>query len=350
MSSRRFLSLFVLAACGGGGNSGDLPDAPPGSDGPPVDTIQPGACAYTEAADATNISTPGAEATGIMYSAATAICGKINNGHFNSGVVDIDAYKISVPANSELLVHISATGIDALSQVAVQVLSGNGMRTIANGIVQGDHGTASVALPTGDYILVAGARNAADIAAPIDYKISLVPDTPATRCAKVTAAANFTEANDGGGNIGNDVISIDEGANPSTKLTPSAADNPEPTALTVAAGTNYRLSGSSAVLTAVDSYKDKDTFLFTTGATTTQLSVRLNWAVTNVDFDFLALPAGSVASIGAGLAISNTEDEFRTFAVKPSTQYWLWVGAYKDSTATTASVYDATICAETFTP
>jgi hypothetical protein len=350
MSSQRFFLLFLMA-CGGGGNSGDLPDAVAVDSDPTVDMpVQPGACAYTEAADATNNNAPGAEATGIMYTAATVICGKINSGHFNAGLIDVDAYKINVPANSELLVHISGTGIEPLTQVATQVLSSNGMQPIANAIAQGDHGTTSVRLATGDYILTAGARNTADIAAPIDYRITLIPDAPATRCAKVTAAANFTEANDGGANIGNDMISIDEGASPSTKLTTSAADSPEPTALTLAVGTKYRITGSSAALTPVDSYKDKDTFLFTTGATTTQLSVRLNWAATTVDFDFLVPPAGSASSIGAGLAISNSEDEFRTFAVKPNSQYWLWVGQYKDSTATTPSIYDATICAEAFTP
>src|SRR5688572_9432428 len=112
MASRRFLinSLLFLGACGGGGNSGDLPDAVAVDSDPNIDmSPQPGACAYTEAADATNINTAGAETTGISYTASAIICGKINNGHFNAatGAVDVDAYKVTVPANSELLVHIT---------------------------------------------------------------------------------------------------------------------------------------------------------------------------------------------------------------------------------------------------
>jgi hypothetical protein len=55
-------------------------------------------------------------------------------------------------------------------------------------------------------------------------------------------------------------------------------------------------------------------------------------------------------SVTGGLLASNTEDEFQTFAVKPSTQYWLWIAADAMSPTTTASAYDATICAETFMP
>jgi hypothetical protein len=352
MASQRFLLLFLIA-CGGGGNSGDLPDAVAVDGDPNIDMPgQPGACAYTEAADATNNTSPTAETTGISVTGATAICGKLHNGHFNAGTgaVDIDTFKVSVPANSELLVHLTGGSFAGVQRVAVQVLNATGSQLINNGIVEGDHGTASVRLATGDYVFAAVAANNADIAAPIDYKISIVPDQPATRCAKVTAAANFTEANDGAANNGNDVVSFDQGADPPTSLTPNAADNPEPSAVTAAAGTKYRISGSAANVAALDSYKDKDTYLFTTGATTNQLSVRLNWAATNVDLDFKIYPATVLLSVTGGLLIGNTEDEFQTFAVKPNSQYWLWVGSDAMSPTTAASAYDATICAETFTP
>jgi len=345
MGARRFVlhSLF-LVGCGGGG-SGDKPDAavdaPTQIDGP----VTPG-CAYTESADGTNNTSPSAEATNVT--APNSICGSVNNGHFNMNIVDIDTYKVTVAADSDLLVNVTGTGLSGLARVVIQVGSTAGMQKNL-GIVEGDHGTVSVRLAPGDYVFAVTGLNAADITAPIDYKIAIVTDTPATRCAKVTAAANFTEANDGGQNNGNDVLSVDEAANPATRLTASTTDAPEPSNVTANAGTNYRITGSSAAVDPADDYEDRDTFLLTTGATTNQLSVRLNWASTTVDFDYKFLPAGSTISVTGGLATANTEDEFQTFAVKPNTMYWLWIGAYDGATGQPA-IYDATICAEAFTP
>jgi hypothetical protein len=277
MASRRFFAnaAFFLVACGGGGNSGDLPDAVAVDSDPNIDMPpQPGTCAYTEAADATNNTAASPETTGISFSGPVAICGKINNGHFSSGAVDVDRFKVAVAANSELLVHLTGAGFDGLQRVAVQIVSSNSMQLFNNGIVEGDHGTASLRLAAGDYVIAVVAANAADIAAPIDYKVTLLPDQPATRCAKV-ATANFTEANDGANNVGNDVITFDQGADPQTKLTTNATDNPEPSAIAAAAGTKYRISGSSAIVTPIiGSYRDKDTYLLTTGPTTNQLSIR----------------------------------------------------------------------------
>ena len=342
--------VMILGACGGSGSDTKTPDAP---DNPDIDAAidaPPGmvTCAFNEAADATNINTPGAEATNVMFSGTkTGICGQINNGHFANMSVDIDAYKFATAADADLLINLTGN-VGALTRVVVQVgTTGGQSRNVA--LFEGDHATASVRLPAGEHIVAVGAFNGTDIAAPIPYTITLVPDAPATRCAKVTAAANFTEANDGATNNGNDMISVDDGASPPTRLTVSPADNPEPTALTLASGTNYRITGSSAAVDPADSYEDRDTFLFTTGATTTQLSVRLNWTSTSADFDYRVFPPASTLSVTGALTTGLVEDEFQTFAVKPNTMYWLWVGAYDGATGQ-PTAYDATLCPETFAP
>lgn len=348
---RARLVLAFLVACGGGG-SGDKPDAPDMQmiDAPDIDA--PGnmmvTCAYNEAADATNTSSANAEATNLTFGTQkTSICGKINNGHFNAGngLVDVDGYKIAVGADTSALVHLTGQA-GGLQRVIVQALTSTGAQ-LAVGTYEGDHGTASVPLPAGNYVLAVAALNPADVAAPIDYAITLVTDTPATRCPKL-GTTSFTEANDGGANNGNDIYRFSTTANPQTSFTPGA-DTPEPTGVIANAGTSYLFKGSSANVNPNDDYMDRDTFAFTTGATTTQMSVRLNWPATTVDFDFKVYPMMSLLSVTGGLATSNTEDEFQTFSVKPNTQYWLWVAAFDGATGLPAA-YDATLCAELFAP
>jgi hypothetical protein len=138
-------------------------------------------------------------------------------------------------------------------------------------------------------------------------------------------------------------------------LTALATDLPEPTNIVTAAGTKYRLSGSSAAVQAADEYTDRDTFLIETGADTDQLSIRLNWTGTTSDHDFMVFEENTITDIASGTLIGNTEPEFVTFAVKPATKYWVWTGTYdtlEDGTTlpTLPAPYDVSLCAESFTP
>jgi len=345
--------VLFLAACGGDGG-GNKPDAPGIDIDAAVEIDAPGTtatCSFTEAADATNNTSPGAEATMVAFAGTkSSICGSINNGHFNmtQRSVDNDAYKFSTAADTDVLIHLTGTGVETLGRVVLLVGTTTGMgRNV--GLFEGDHGTVSVRLPAGEHVVAVSAFNQADITAAIPYKLTIVTDMPATRCAKVTAAASYTEANDGAANDGNDVILFSQAANPTTSLTTSATDAPENSGIMAAPGTNYRITGSSANVNRTDDYMDRDMFAFQTSATTTQLSIRLNWTATTIDYDYRLFPMGSLLTVTGGLLTANTEDEFQTFAVKPSTTYGLWIGAYDGSTGLPAA-YDATICAETFTP
>jgi hypothetical protein len=195
------------------------------------------------------------------------------------------------------------------------------------------------------------AFDTADISAPITYQLTIVPDMPATRCATL-ATGGFPEASDGGSDNGNDVIDYNSTSNTPSTLSASGTDTAEVTGITAEPATSYRITGSSADVDPADDYEDRDTFAFTTGATTTQMSVRLDWASTTMDLDYRVYPAiasGDPLSIVGGLDESLSEEEFETFAVKPNTTYWLWIAA-EDGATGQPSPYAATLCGEAFSP
>lgn len=308
------------------------------------------ACDYTEASDATNAMLANAESTGLSTgTTALTICGTINNGHFNASleVVDGDFFELTVPAESDLIVHVLGTGIETPEQVLMQINQQGQFDFFGFGTVQGNHGTIATHLLPGDYTIAVGAVNPTDLTSNINYQIRVSLDTPATRCPAKTGTATHTEGTDNGAN---DVVSFDSARNPESQLTASTTDNAEASGIAAAPATSYLVTGSLADVTATDDYMDRDTFQFTTGTTTTQLSVRLNWPATDADLDFRVYPASTTDPLGivGGLNNAQAEDEFETFAVKPNSTYWLWVAAEDGSSAPAA--YSATICGETFSP
>jgi hypothetical protein len=208
-----------------------------------------------------------------------------------------------------------------------------------------DHGVFVAHVTAGTWFVTLAGFDAAALGASFSYSIKLATDT--ARCAHVTTGG-FTEAGDGAGNTGNDVILYDEAAQPVRRVTPGA-DAPEATGITVAPAASYRLTGSLANNNVADSYMDRDTFAFTTGATTNEISIRLNWPSTTADLDmFIVKEAVIEKLIGAGFDNASREEEFETFAVAPNTTYWLWLGAY-DGASLPAS-YDVTVCGDSVVP
>jgi hypothetical protein len=337
-------------ATGPDGGGGDDVDAE-GIDAALTDGSVAITCDFTEAADGTNNPTTNAELTGLTLASRLTMCGAINNGHFASTVVDADAFKFTIAADTDVVMHIFGTGIEGPDDTIIQLRQGTAF--IAFGVVEGTHGTLSAHLPAGDYVAALASFNSTDIGAPINYKVTIVPDMPQQRCAKLSSAADFFEANDGASDNGNDVIDYNSTANTPSTLSASSTDIPEPSAITVGAvaGTHYRITGISANVNPADDYEDRDTFAFTTGPDTTQMSIRLNWGATTVDLDYRVYPVSTTAplSIVGGLAESTSEFEFETFAVKPSTTYWLWIAAEDGATGQPAG-YDATLCGETWSP
>jgi hypothetical protein len=358
--------LFATAACGDDKKAPGRPDAREFPDAPvDIDAQMPIDCVYNEMSDATNddlIGNGTAEASGISFgTAGTAICGKINNGHYNNpnDNVDVDSYTFTVPTQTRGILYAGGTGLETFDSVVIQI---NGVTTMVSeyGPFEGTVGVVAADLPPGDYVITIAAYDPADIAAAIDYKLTLRLD-PATRCAKSTATASFTEALEqatGGATGGaNDVYEI-RYSNNSRSLTALPTDMPEATGVTVEPAMSYRVTGTSSTFTAtplswMDSFQDRDTYAVTIGATTNQLAIRLNWGGTNHDFDMFvfkldgANPGLLEKSVGWDGA--NMEDEFTTLAVTPGAAYWIVVAA--DDTSTGQPVpYDLTFCGDAVTP
>jgi hypothetical protein len=348
-----------LVACGG--SSAKTPDAsvsvidaaPLVDAAPPLQdaAVIPG-CDFVESADLTNDQT--SEATGLTVTTGTkVICGSVTSTHFDATnqVADADLFDFNVGAGgADLLIQVTGSGLDAAGSIFLDLADQAGQTGYGSAVVVGAYGlfNSRIHVPEGAYTLLVESDSPTALAASHDYKVKLLIDTPATRCAKIAAAAAYTESHDGASNNGNDVISDD--ANGTVTLTANAADAPEPTGLTLAAGDSKRISGSSAMVALTAAYSDPDTYEITTGPTTTELTYRLNWASITADLDVVIYPADSLSSLSGSFKSSPKEDEFQTTAVLPNTKYRVWVGAYMTPASTAAVPYDLSLCANAYVP
>jgi hypothetical protein len=347
---------LILLACGDNGSVATPPDAAPRADAAPDSQVIE--CDYTEAADATNDNFFGSgteEPTGLAFGTGPiAICGKFESSHYDTGMmaVDVDSYKLAVPADSNAILYVTAPGAENFNTVLVEIY---GMTTSTDEVGQFKSGfaTAATKLPAGNYIINLSAFDDAAATADVSYKVVIQIDSP-TRCPTFTGATSFTEASDTASASGNDVYEVRYSTTPRRKLTDNVADAPEDTMLTINPTDTKLIKGINSDPTIdpldwMDFYQDRDTYKITTGATTNQLSLRLNWAGTTADFDFLVFEEGSLVDFADGYDNVSMEDEFATFAVDPNQVYWIFVGA--DDTTTGQPIdYDLTVCGGTFTP
>ncbi len=323
--------------------------SPDVGDDAPIDTPPPPpGCDYGELADLTNdftVSNNASETTNLVLDAPVTICGSVDSGHFDAGagVVDLDGYAVHVSARTAFRVELSGDAA-ALASLQVRVID-SGLEVVDAGTYRGNHVAFGSTLIAGDYQLAVVASDAADIGAAIPYKLRVIPDP--TPCAAVTAAATYTEANDGPQDDRNDVVSV-QFAPDVRALTASANDNPEATGIVTAAGTDVRISGTSADVDAADDFRDRDTYLIETGAATDELAVRVDWTGA-ADLDVLVFPENTTAEIASGTSIQPVGPETTFFPVLPSTRYWVWVGSF-DSSTTLPVDYDITVCPSTYMP
>jgi hypothetical protein len=342
------LAALAVSACGDDGGSTVRNDAAADSPGM-IDAALPAGCDYVEQRDATNDdvspATGTAEVTNLIVATHTAICGNFEHTHFDGDItVDIDAYRIAVASDTDVLVRISGAGAEGIELVGVDIYGGPQLDQRVGGVTfYGDHGVTAVHLAPGTYELLPFALNSAAITATVPYKMSIDRDMPATRCTDLTTGG-YAEANDGGTSTGNDMVSLPSGGPPA--LTTSTADSPEPSGVTVMPATSSRLTGSAADVTIADRYEDKDTFAFATDATANELTVRLSWT-TAANVDFFVLEAGNPGPVWTSTD-PTAKPETNMFSLKPSTNYWLLVGAKPGSGL--PAPYSATLCGAVFTP
>jgi len=329
------LALAALAACGGG--SGGGPDAAPG-DAPPFSDGPPTSCTYDEAHDVENGQA--AEASGVRFErAAISLCGILDPARASGVDVDIDRFALTVDADADVMVDVAAPDGDLLDELTIELRSaaGDGGR----GRLFVHHGVFLAHLAAGEYELTVAARGAPPDQ-PVAYRVGIASDDPAAHCPPVDVPVDYVEADESGRqHHGNDVVEVhDDGRRALT----TAADDPEDTGLVMSAGTVKQLAGASgATSSAGDDYRDRDTFLLSTGAETDELTIRLRWDHSvGADLDLMLFPAGEVDDFAAATARSTNgdDDEVMVTAVAPSSSYWLWVGAHDG-----AAPYKIAICA-----
>ncbi len=348
---------FVLLACGDNGDKPVHPDAPPRPDAMPDAFIE---CHYTEIADATNddlFGTGMAEATSLSFIGQTLrICGEINNGHFNATDenVDVDSYRITVPAETRGILYLDAAGASTLESTSVEI---SGLTTTVGvsevGAMADTFAVTSAPLPPGDFLITVSSYNATDAGTAVPYKLTLELDSD-QRCPHATGAVAYNESNDGATASGNDVYEVRYGSSPPRQLTLLGTDNPEPTSVTVEPGASYRITGissnpASAPVSWMDDYQDRDTYEFTVGSATNTLAVRTNWGGTTTDLDFFVFQMTGTDEIATGWYNRNMEDEFTTLSVTPGATYRVMVAADDASTGFPTN-YDLTLCGDTYTP
>jgi hypothetical protein len=343
------VSIALLVACGGTDKHESGIDA--AVDGTPIDGLPPG-CDYLEQHDSTNDDVPPAtgtaEMTNLAFSSQSVICGSFDASHFDGDItVDVDGYLVSVASDSDVLVRLGAAGAENIELVAVDIYPGPTYDQRIGGLTfYGDHGVASVHLPAGSYEFSVYALNSAAITANVSYTLAVIADTPALRCPGLTTGG-YMEANDGGSNNGNDVIKLASGMPPA--LTSSGTDAPEPTGLTLSptAG-DQRVYGTAANIASPDLYEDKDTYAFSTSPMTNELTVRLTWAGTATNLDYYLFEANNVDPVLRAIGTATSAPEVSTFSIKPSTDYWLLVGAKAGTTV--PMDYSASLCPAHFAP
>src|SRR5262245_25476261 len=106
---RLALLVLLVGACGDDAGGGGTADSNmQGGDGSMQgDGSLPGTCDYAETTDATNGSSNGAELTMKTLGASLAFCGAVNNGHFAGDLIDADAFKFTIGADTDVLLRVS---------------------------------------------------------------------------------------------------------------------------------------------------------------------------------------------------------------------------------------------------
>jgi len=336
------IALVPAAACGddraGAPVDGVVPpDA--GSDGGPGDCL-------VETDDLGNGVTP--EATGLVFAGQRiALCGTIDPGHAAGDLIDVDRYTIGVSPGAAAVIRLTAPLGGQLDRIDLTVGDGGGPAAVAR--FRGGHAVIARELADGAYTLSVEAR-AAVAPGPVPYRIEVAPDQPELRCPADTQPATHDEVDESAAyHRANDVVAVR--LTPALVAVPTTGDDqPDATGVAVSAGGRLSVAGTSAeVAPDGDDYHDRDTFSFHTGARVNQLDVRATAPGSGADLDVLVFEAGVLDQpMGAPVAAPGA-DELMATAVSPSTQYWLWVGGSRSSTALPAP-YVLYVCGREVTP
>ena len=357
------LLIALLAACSSSKATTDAPvatiDAPvvtiaDAAPPPRPDALVQSGCSYNEVADSTNNTV--VEQTGqTLITAPLTLCGSIaQNPPDANGIIDIDQMSFTIVNESDYLFQLSAPTLDSSVTTTIQLFDSM-MNPIGSSAFAGGHAVLAAHLTSDTYTVEVQATGLASPTALVPYKIVITTDNEATRCMTLTTAADYVEANDGMSNTGNDMVDVSYSNGITETLTASTTDMPEPTGLTLSAGRNVRITGTSGnVAAGADDYRDRDTFAISMGEDANQLDIRINWPGSASDFDAFLFPAAAtdattIADVGEMITTDQTGPEYGALAVTPGENYWPWVGVYDDSNVVLPVDYDITVCSSNYT-
>lgn len=357
-----FLGACALAPACGGDDDGDgiiIADSGPTADSAPDAAV--GCGDYQESSDASNatlLGDPG-EASGIAFAAGDTkvVCGVIDPAQADEeiGVVDVDGFDFDVGDGAPLRVVLRTEGADQLGGLAVllQIVGDDGSASTigGGGYVEGYGLATSSVTGAGTYRLAVFATpGETPPAGAIEYQLEI---SDAIACDAAAGDPDYLEAKDGARSRRNDTVSATWANDPVTSLTGAGTDAPEPTALTLEAGTPVHLRGTSADVVANDDYHDKDSYLVTLGEGINEVDVRLVWPDGDIDMDAMAFVADMVDNDlagGGGAFIGTMNDEVFTARVPAGVDLWVWAASYNEGATDLPVDYDLTICPRTFTP
>ena len=300
-------------------------------------------CDYMESDDVANGSMP--ETTSLTAGAGdgeTSVCGSFDGGHFSAGMLDTDRFRVTVGGTGKLLVEFAGDdNARLLESIEVRIFDAAANPTLlALGRFDptlADAGAFLATVPPGEYDLWVSAISSGDLAGAIDYRVRITAD-PSDACT-TERALDYTEADDGDTDTGNDAVAVDYTKLPSFAAMPGA---PEPTHLAIDANRIAAIAGSAGSAPRSDQYLDRDTFELRTDDTANELTVRLDWTG-DADMDYIVFEPSQLLPIGAGQRTTSAGSELATFAVRPSTTYWLWIGRFEVSNGV-AVPYRAAVC------
>jgi hypothetical protein len=297
-------------------------------------------CDHTELDDIMDGSA--AERTNLTFGgAAKTVCGQIQGGHFDQAnkIVDVDRYRVAVAGDGELAVEIDPLdNAQVLSSFAVRLFdTAQNPRLYADQSWNPayDHAAFVTDVPPGSYDLVVVAGAGGDITGgTVDYRVRVAAD-PSKKCGALTHAS-YSEHDD----AGNGSLLVDYTKTP---MIAAGTGTAESSGLTLSPGHHYMIGGVAAPGAAQGEYTDGDAFVVTTAGDTDELTVRLDWDG-SADIDYVVVEADTLTPAGLSVITSTSEHELATFAVKPSTRYIAWVGAFQGWSGMVP--YGLTVCAD----
>jgi hypothetical protein len=187
--------------------------------------------------------------------------------------------------------------------------------------------------------LAVQASNPAMLGRETPYEVVIEPASPQSLCAE-TGAPSFVEALDvAPTHTANNVV---QGMLMGATLTPDASDLPEqpPASLDIQAGSRFRFEGTGVNVAKLgDMYKDRDTFVITTGPNTSSLTMALSWpdnpddTLDDADLDLFLYTEADLTPVFQGVEIGFGIYEGGSVPVMPGTRYLAVVASYLDAQA-----------------